>query len=88
MDTVGSAPGISVRLSEKFELICEVSSEHDSVVWKKGQKEIRPDERTMYTFQGTQRKLIVRDARRQDEGVYTCETKDDKITFHVEVKGE
>ncbi|XP_077160177.1 obscurin isoform X7 [Paroedura picta] len=86
LDTVGSAPGISVRLSEKFELVCEVSSEHESVVWKKGQKEIRPDERTAYTFQGTQRKLTVRDARRQDEGVYTCETKGDKITFHVEVK--
>ncbi|XP_015279814.1 PREDICTED: obscurin, partial [Gekko japonicus] len=86
LDTVGSAPGISVRLSEKFELVCEVSSEHDSVVWKKGPKEIRPDERTAYTMRGTQRKLTVRDARRQDEGVYTCETKDDKITFHVEVK--
>ncbi|KAL8164796.1 UNVERIFIED_CONTAM: hypothetical protein K2H54_006969, partial [Gekko kuhli] len=86
LDTVGSAPGISVRLSEKFELVCEVSSEHDSVVWKKGPKEIRPDERTAYTIQGTQRKLIVRDARRQDEGIYTCETKNDKITFHVEVK--
>ncbi|XP_062979003.1 obscurin [Elgaria multicarinata webbii] len=81
-----SAPGISVKLWEKFELVCEVSSATEAVIWKKGKKDIKPDQRVTFTSQGMQRKLIVKSAIKQDEGVYTCETMNDKLTFQVEVK--
>nr|XP_028607457.1 LOW QUALITY PROTEIN: obscurin [Podarcis muralis] len=81
-----STPGIKVKLSEKFELVCEVSSENEPVIWKKGKKPIRLDQRVTFTSQGVNRKLIVHNALKEDEGIYTCETKDDKLTFHVEVE--
>ncbi|KAK9396008.1 obscurin [Crotalus adamanteus] len=81
-----SAPGISVNLHEKFELVCEVSSATDAVLWKKGKKDIKPDQRVTFSVQGKQRKLIVQNAIKEDEGVYICESKDDRLTFQVEVK--
>uniref|UniRef100_A0ABM5GMQ0 Obscurin isoform X5 n=1 Tax=Pogona vitticeps TaxID=103695 RepID=A0ABM5GMQ0_9SAUR len=81
-----SAPGISVKLSEKFELVCEVSSATEGVVWKKGKKDVKPDQRVTFTSEGLQRKLIVKSALKQDEGVYVCETMNDRLTFQVEVK--
>ncbi|XP_042333179.1 obscurin isoform X7 [Sceloporus undulatus] len=81
-----SAPGISVKLSEKFELVCEVSSATEGVVWKKGKKDVKPDQRVTYVAEGLQRKLIVKSAIKQDEGLYSCETMNDRLTFLVEVK--
>ncbi|XP_053118296.1 obscurin isoform X21 [Hemicordylus capensis] len=81
-----SVPGISVKLLEPFELVCEVSSPHDLAVWRKEKKEIRPDQRVTFTSQGTYRKLVVNSAMQHDKGIYTCETKDDKLTFHVDVR--
>ncbi|KAJ6655088.1 hypothetical protein lerEdw1_005992 [Lerista edwardsae] len=81
-----SIPGISVKLSDPFELVCEVSSPHEIAVWRKDRKEIWPDQRVTFTSQGTYRKLIVKSAMQSDQGVYTCETTDDKITFQVEIK--
>ncbi|XP_029139630.1 obscurin [Protobothrops mucrosquamatus] len=81
-----SAPGISVNLHEKFELVCEVSSATDAVLWKKGKKDIKPDQRVTFSVQGKQRKLIIQNAVKEDEGVYICESKDDRLSFQVEVK--
>nr|XP_060639353.1 obscurin [Anolis sagrei ordinatus] len=81
-----SVPGISVKLLEKFELICEVSSITEGVVWKKGKKEIKPDQRVTFAAEGLQRKLVVKNAIKEDEGIYSCETMSDKLTFQVEVK--
>uniref|UniRef100_G1KFS2 Obscurin, cytoskeletal calmodulin and titin-interacting RhoGEF n=1 Tax=Anolis carolinensis TaxID=28377 RepID=G1KFS2_ANOCA len=83
-----SVPGISVKLSEKFELVCEVSSITEGVIWKKGKKDIKPDQRVTFAAEGLQRKLVVKSAVKQDEGIYSCETMSDKLTFQVEVKGE
>lgn len=83
-----TTPEVSVSPSESLELVCEVSAAGGAVVWRKGQTELKQDQRTTIVSQGTQRKLIVRRVTQQDQGSYTCETKDDRTTFQVKVRGE
>ncbi|KAI4893348.1 hypothetical protein NFI96_024137 [Prochilodus magdalenae] len=67
-------------------LSCEVASPRTTVVWKKEQKEIMEDKRTTFVSQGTERKLVIKGAKQSDEGHYSCETAEDKITFQVKIK--
>ncbi|KAL1248368.1 hypothetical protein QQF64_021686, partial [Cirrhinus molitorella] len=67
-------------------LSCEVASPGTAVVWKKEQTEIMEDKRTNFISQGTQRKLVIRGAKQSDEGHYSCETAEDKMTFLVKIK--
>ncbi|XDV47855.1 hypothetical protein PO909_017402 [Leuciscus waleckii] len=67
-------------------LSCEVASPGTAVVWKKEQIEITEDKRTTFMSQGTQRKLVIRGAKQSDEGHYSCETAEDKMTFLVKIK--
>uniref|UniRef100_A0A803VK92 Obscurin, cytoskeletal calmodulin and titin-interacting RhoGEF n=1 Tax=Ficedula albicollis TaxID=59894 RepID=A0A803VK92_FICAL len=83
-----TTPEVSVSPSESLELVCEVSAAGGAVVWRKGQTELKQDQRTTIVSQGTQRRLIVRRVTQQDQGSYTCETKDDRTTFQVKVRGE
>lgn len=79
---------MSVSPSESLELVCEVSAAGGAVVWRKDQAEVKQDQRTTIVSQGTQRKLIIKKVTQQDQGSYTCETKDDRATFQVKVRGE
>ncbi|KAF2987667.1 hypothetical protein EK904_013941 [Melospiza melodia maxima] len=79
-------PEVSVSPSESLELVCEVSAAGGAVVWRKDQTEVKQDQRTTIVCQGTQRKLIVKKVTQQDQGSYTCETKDDRTTFQVKVR--
>lgn len=81
-------PEVSVSPSESLELVCEVSAAGGAVVWRKDQTEVKQDQRTTIVCQGTQRKLIIKKVTQQDQGSYTCETKDDRTTFQVKVRGE
>ncbi|XP_074757193.1 obscurin isoform X8 [Athene noctua] len=81
-----TTPEVSVSPSENLELVCEVSAASGAVVWKKNQIEVKQDQRTTVISQGTHRKLIVKKVTQQDQGKYTCEMKDDKITFQVKVR--
>ncbi|XP_051543318.1 obscurin-like [Myxocyprinus asiaticus] len=67
-------------------LSCEVASPGAAVVWKKEQKEITEDKRTTFVSQGTQRKLVIKGAKQSDEGHYSCETAEDRVTFLVKIK--
>ncbi|XP_051969741.1 LOW QUALITY PROTEIN: obscurin-like [Xyrauchen texanus] len=67
-------------------LSCEVASPGTTVVWKKEQIEIIEDKRTTFVSQGTQRKLVIKGAKQSDEGHYSCETAEDKVTFLVKIK--
>ncbi len=69
-------------------LSCEVASPGTAVVWKKEQIEIIEDKRTTFISKGTQRKLVIRGANQSDEGHYSCETAEDKMTFLVKIKGK
>lgn len=80
--------GLSSSLKGDLELTCEVSSASAAVVWKKDKVEISEDQRTTIISKGTQRKLIIKSAKKNDEGYYSCETAADKVTFHVKIKGK
>ncbi|XP_069548286.1 obscurin isoform X14 [Brachyistius frenatus] len=78
--------GLSSSLKGDLELSCEVSGASAAVVWRKDQMEITEDQRTTFISKGTQRKLIVKSAKKSDEGQYSCETAADKVTFQVKIK--
>ncbi|XP_038157469.1 obscurin isoform X6 [Cyprinodon tularosa] len=78
--------GMSSSLRGDLELSCEVSSASAAVIWKKDKVEISEDQRTTIISKGTQRKLIIKSAKKIDEGYYSCETAADKVTFHVKIK--
>lgn len=78
--------GCSSSLKGDLELSCEVSSAGAAVVWKKDQVEITEDQRTSFISKGTQRKLIIKGAKKSDEGHFSCETATDKVTFQVKIK--
>lgn len=65
-----------------------MSAASGAVVWKKDQTEVKQDQRTTIISQGTHRKLVVKNVTLKDQGSYSCETKDDKATFQVKVRGE
>ncbi|XP_073347535.1 obscurin [Pagrus major] len=78
--------GMSSSLKGDLELSCEVSSANAAVVWKKDQVVITEDQRTNFISKGTQRKLIIKGAKKSDEGHYSCETGTDRVTFQVKIK--
>nr|XP_046264932.1 obscurin isoform X4 [Scatophagus argus] len=78
--------GLSSSLKGDLELSCEVSPASATVVWRKDQVEITEDQRTTFISKGTQRKLIIKNAKKCDEGQYSCETATDKVTFQVKIK--
>uniref|UniRef100_A0A3P8Q9H0 Obscurin, cytoskeletal calmodulin and titin-interacting RhoGEF b n=1 Tax=Astatotilapia calliptera TaxID=8154 RepID=A0A3P8Q9H0_ASTCA len=69
-DCVGTM-GMSSTLKGDLELSCEVSSASAAVVWRKDQMEITEDQRTTIISKGTQRKLIIKSAKKIDEGHYS-----------------
>lgn len=84
----GGAPGVSASLSDDLVLTCEVTSADTVVVWKKGHVKVEQDQRTALISEGTQRRLVIRHAKQSDEGLYSCESATDKMTFQVKIKGE
>ncbi|XP_041965057.1 obscurin isoform X3 [Alosa sapidissima] len=78
--------GAAMKLSGDVELSCEVSTNDTAVIWKKEQKELKEDQRTSMFSQGTKRKLVIKNAKSSDEGHYSCETAEDKVTFQVNIK--
>uniref|UniRef100_A0A3Q3DN54 Obscurin, cytoskeletal calmodulin and titin-interacting RhoGEF b n=1 Tax=Hippocampus comes TaxID=109280 RepID=A0A3Q3DN54_HIPCM len=78
--------GLLSSLKGDLELSCDVSPASTAVTWKKDQLEIFEDQRTTIISKGTQRKLIIKNAKKSDEGHYCCETATDKITFQVKIK--
>ncbi|XP_029970331.1 obscurin [Salarias fasciatus] len=78
--------GMSSSLKGDLELSCEVSPASAAVVWRKDQVEIIEDQRTTFISKGTQRKLVIKNAKKSDEGHYSCETAADKVTFQVKIK--
>ncbi|KAI7792382.1 putative obscurin-like [Triplophysa rosa] len=86
VNTPRAQPQESEALMGDVVLSCEVASTGTTVVWKKDQKEITEDKRTTFVSQGTQRKLVIKGAKQSDEGRYSCETPEDKMTFLVKIK--
>ncbi|XP_061776430.1 obscurin isoform X3 [Nerophis ophidion] len=78
--------GLLSSLKGDLDLSCEVCPANTTVVWKKDLVEITEDQRTSIISKGTLRKLIIKNAKKSDQGQYTCETGADKFTFQVKIK--
>eukprot|EP00063_Salmo_salar_P071855 XP_014046690.1 PREDICTED: obscurin-like isoform X7 [Salmo salar] len=78
--------GVAPALNGDLELSCEVSSASAVVVWRKDQTLVTEDQTTTIVSKGTQRRLVIKNAKKSDEGHYSCETVEDKVTFQVKIK--
>ncbi|KAK7945499.1 hypothetical protein WMY93_001227 [Mugilogobius chulae] len=72
---------------DKIELQLALKDEPAKFLNKaKDEVQITEDQRTTFVSNGTQRKLVIKGAKKSDEGHYACETATDKVTFQVKIK--
>lgn len=64
-------------------LLCELDDASGDVKWYKGEKEIKPDKRIRITKEGRKRKLVIKDAKVTDAGMYSCVSNADKTEAEI-----
>lgn len=73
--------------SDDIILVCELSRPNAPVKWYKDNQLIDDTEHYCSEEQGVFRSLVVLNAGLEDSGEYTCDAVDDKMVFHILVKG-
>lgn len=63
---------------ETITLLCELDDAAGEVKWFKGDQEIQSDKRVQIKEEGRKRKLIIKDAKVTDAGMYSCVSNADK----------
>lgn len=58
--------------------VCELDDAAGDVQWFKGEEEIKADKRMVITKDGRKRKLVIKDAKVTDAGMYRCVSNADK----------
>lgn len=74
-------------ISDDIILVCELSRANAPVRWYKDNQLIDDTEHYCSEEQGVFRSLVVLNADLEDSGEYTCDAVDDKMVFHISVKG-
>lgn len=77
-----------VQEHESITLTTSVTPETAAVRWFKDGTEIKASKKCVIKSEGASRTLTVNAAESSDSALYTCQTKDDKQEFRVQVKGE
>lgn len=77
-----------VQEHESITLTTSVTPETAAVRWFKDGTEIKASKKCVIKSEGASRTLTVNAAESTDSALYTCQTKDDKQEFRVQVKGE
>ncbi|XP_048835456.1 obscurin-like protein 1 isoform X13 [Brienomyrus brachyistius] len=67
-------------------LQCELSDPTAQVCWYKDGSELHPHSGTDIQSEGSVRTLTVQSAELLHSGLYSCQTKDDSVQFHVDIK--
>ncbi|XP_072556525.1 obscurin-like protein 1 isoform X4 [Paramormyrops kingsleyae] len=67
-------------------LQCELSDPTAQVCWYKDGSELHPHSGTDIQSEGSVRTLTVQSAEPLHSGLYSCQTKDDSVQFHVDIK--
>ncbi|XP_053324277.1 obscurin [Spea bombifrons] len=67
-------------------LTCELSQVKGDVLWRRNGAEIQPSKRFQIRADGTKRTLIITGLRAEDEGEYSCESRDDKTIAQLITK--
>lgn len=77
----------SARLTEKdtLTLACELNDSRGEVKWFKGEEEIQGDKRIETVKDGRKRKLVIKDAKVNDAGQYSCVSNADKTLADISV---
>lgn len=77
----------SARLVEKdtLTLACELNDSRGDVKWFKGDEEIQSDKRIEIVKDGRKRKIIIKDAKVNDAGAYSCVSNADKTLADISV---
>lgn len=77
----------SARLIEKdtLTLACELNDSRGEVKWFKGDEEIQSDKRIEIVKDGRKRKIVIKDAKVNDAGAYSCVSNADKTLADISV---
>lgn len=73
---------------DNITLLCELDDALGEVQWFKDGKEIKPEKRVQITKDGRKRKLVIKDAKVTDQGMYSCTTNADKTEAEILVNCE
>lgn len=64
-------------------LLCELDDEAGEVKWFKGEQEITADKRVQIKEDGRKRKLVIKDCKVTDAGLYSCVSNADKTEAEI-----
>lgn len=70
---------------DSITLLCEIDDSTGDVQWFKGGQEIKPDKRIQISKDGRKRKLVIKDSKVTDAGMYSCTTNADKTEAEITV---
>lgn len=70
---------------ENITFVCELDDAGGDVTWFKGEQEIKPDKRIQISKDGRKRKLVIKDAKVTDAGMYSCVSNADKTEAELVV---
>ncbi|KAL1267529.1 hypothetical protein QQF64_032892 [Cirrhinus molitorella] len=77
---------ISIESGRPFKLQCQVSEPDAQVWWYKDGNEVLPQDGVVTGCEEAMRTLSVQSAELCHSGTYSCQTNNDAISFHVEIK--
>lgn len=69
-------------------LACEIDDATGEVQWWRGDEEIKPDKRMQIVKDGRKRKLIIKDCKVTDAGLFKCTTNADKTEAEIIINCE
>ncbi|KAM4688626.1 obscurin [Discoglossus pictus] len=67
-------------------LACELGHKKGDVLWRRNGEEIKPSKRFQIRADGTKRLLVISGVKAEDEGEYSCESRDDKTITQLTTK--
>lgn len=79
---------VAVVLEDTLTLVCQLNRPKGDVVWRHSGIEIKTGGRYNISADGVKHILTVTAVSQEDEGEYSCESKDDKTSAKVTTKGD
>ncbi|MGH0172362.1 UNVERIFIED_CONTAM: hypothetical protein FKN15_002661 [Acipenser sinensis] len=83
-----SSDAVKVVSGEQAEFVAEILESNAKVQWYREGKEIRQTKKFIMENKGRQHKLIVTNAKKENEGTYTCKAGGDTVTFTLTMTEE
>lgn len=74
---------VKAEIGGSVSLSCELSHAKGKVTWSRNGVEIKASKRFQIREEGTKRTLTITGIRAEDEGEYSCESRDDKSSITI-----